>query len=338
MVEKIKVNLSYSVYNLLLHDMEDFKFDIKDDIPNKNLFYNTIVKNMVSRRKQESEYIRSQLSKTLEDNIKSTKLLNTLLDQLEDLYNYKIEDKTNRSHGYYISFRPSKKLADIYEEIEEYELKGNTISNYYRNLFNDYARLPQDERERIIFADIVLLIESAITNKRILNITLTNDTKMEFIPYALVRTNDELYNYLIGGIRRGGQIRCFPLHLYKCANSIKTKMRYSLTDEEIKYLEEQIERGPRNIERRSITTKVKLTKKGIKFFKSFYLNRPIPLSIEDDIYTFNTSQDELLLYFSRFGGEAYILEPLQFQNQMKRFHKKAFFNYNEKKETFSQND
>ena len=35
MVEKIKVNLSYSVYNLLLHDMEDFKFDIKDDIPNK---------------------------------------------------------------------------------------------------------------------------------------------------------------------------------------------------------------------------------------------------------------------------------------------------------------
>ena len=52
MVEKIKVNLSYSVYNLLLHDMEDFKFDIKDDIPNKNLFYNTIVKNMVSRRKK----------------------------------------------------------------------------------------------------------------------------------------------------------------------------------------------------------------------------------------------------------------------------------------------
>ena len=29
MVEKIKVNLSYNVYNLLIKDMEDFHFDLK---------------------------------------------------------------------------------------------------------------------------------------------------------------------------------------------------------------------------------------------------------------------------------------------------------------------
>lgn len=335
MVEKIKVNLSYSVYNLLLHDMEDFHFDITNDTPNKNLFYNTIVKNMVAKRKQESEYIRSQLSKTLEDNVKSAKLVNTLLDQLEALYNYKLEDKTNRSHGYYISFRPSKKLMDIYEEIEEYELKGNTISNYYRNLFNDYAKLPQDERERVIFFDTVKLIESAITNKRVLNIPLTPTNKIEFIPYALVRTNDELYNYLIGATSKHGQIRCFPLHLFKCSKAIKTKIRYSLTDEEIAYFEEQIERGPRNIERRTVLTKVRLTKKGMKFFKTFYLNRPIPTNIEDDIYTFNTSQDELLLYFSRFGAEAEIIEPNNFRNQMKRFHKKAYYLYENKVTSFN---
>ena len=58
MQEKIKVNLSYNVFNLLQKDMEDFKYQIKDGSPNKNAFYNTIVKNMVEIHKKESEIVR----------------------------------------------------------------------------------------------------------------------------------------------------------------------------------------------------------------------------------------------------------------------------------------
>ena len=308
MQEKIKVNLSYNVYNLLQKDMEDFRFKIKNDSPNKNLFYNTIVKNMIEEHKKESEIIRNKLANILNNHIKSNDVINNVLEEIEELYNYRIEDKTNRSHGYYISFRPSKKFEDLYTEIENYELKNNTISNYYRNLFNDYARLPQDERERIIFKDELKVIESAIANNKILNIKL-NNTSLEFIPYEMVRTNDELYNYLIGGIRKHNNFHCISLHLFKCSNIIKTKNTFELSKNEIEHLNEALFYGPREVERRTVLTKIRLTPKGIKKYKAMYLNRTIPTNIEDDIYTFNCSQDNLFIYFCRFGVDAEILEP-----------------------------
>ncbi|MBO5711930.1 MAG: hypothetical protein J6R47_03740 [Acholeplasmatales bacterium] len=326
MQEKIKVNLSYNVYNLLQKDMEDFRFNIKDGIPNKNLFYNTIVKNMIDVQRLETTVIRDKLSSLLNTHIKSNSLLNDILDKLEEIYNYKIDDKTNRSHGYYISFRPSKKLEDLYDEILDYELKNNTISNYFRNLFNNYARLAQDERERIIYKDELKIIESAINTNKTLNIKL-NNISFEFIPYEIVRTNDELYNYLIGGIRRKDRLQCISLHLYKCNNLFKTKNVFELTDEEKKHFDDILVYGPREVERRTVLTKIKLTKAGIRKFKSMYLNRPIPIEINDNIYTFNCSHDNLFLYFSRFGVDAEILEPLNLRNQIISFHRKAYNKY-----------
>lgn len=325
-MEKIKVNLSYNTYNLLIHDMESFSFDLKDGIPNKNLFYNTVCKGMYSIIKKESNELRDRLYNILKGEIQNADVINDVLNSIEDLYNYKNEDKTNRSHGYYISFRPKQDLMDMYEEIENFELRNNTISNYYRNLFNAYAKLPQDERERIIFKDQLKIIESAIKNKKTLFIT-NSSSKFELIPFEIVRTNDELYNYLIAGIKKNNIIKHFSLHLYKCHNIIKTKNSYSLSDEEKIEFEKLLDYGPRNIERRSIISIVRLTQKGQSYFRKFYLNRPIPESIDEDIYTFKSSADELLTYFSRFGSAATILEPLNLKNQMINFHKKAYNSY-----------
>ena len=325
-MEKIKVNLSFNTYNLLLHDMESFCFSMKEDQPNKNLFYNTICKEMYKIKKAESVILRNKLENIIQNEINDINIVNNILDNIEDLYNYKMEDKTNRSHGYYISFRPLQSLMSMYEEIEEFELRDNTISNYYRNLFNDYARLPQDERERIIFSDQIKVIESAIKNKKTIQITYGH-FKHEIIPYQIVRTNDELYNYLICGINKKGIIKYLSLHIYKCANVIKTKNSFILTSTDEKNFKELIQIGPRNIERRTALCKIKLDKKGKKYFKQFYLNRPIPISIEDDIYTFNTSTDELLTYFSRFGSSAEIIEPINLRNQMINFHKHAYNKY-----------
>ena len=326
MQEKIKVNLSYNVYHLLQKDMEDFKFYLKDGEPNKNLFYNTIVKNMINLYRNDMELIREKLSLILDKHISSKDVFNDVLNEIETLYNYTLDDKTNRSHGYYISFRPSKKLEDLYEEIELYELKNTTISNYFRNIFNKYAKLPQDERERIIFKDELNNIESAIHNKKIIKVKI-NDSSFDFLPYVVVRTNDELYNYVVGAIKNENKFHCLSLHLYKCVNIIKTKNKFEFSDEEIIQLNENLSFGPREIERRAVLTKIKLTKNGIKKFKKMYLNRPIPIEITDDIYTFNCSHQNLFIYFSRFGVDATILEPLNLRNQMIAFHKKAFNKY-----------
>lgn len=326
-MDKIKVNLSYNTYNLLIHDMESFSFDMKDNIPNRNLFYNILCKEMYNIKKKESEELRERLINILQNNLNNYNIINDILNDIEDVYNYKNEDKTNRSHGYYISFRPQKALLNMYEEIENLELRNSTISNYYRNMFNSYAKLPQDERERIIFKEELDIIESAIRNNKTILIN-NNSNKIELIPYKVVRTSDELYNYLIAGIRKkDNSIKYFSLHLYKCRNAIKSKNIYSLSNDEINKFEELLEYGPRNIERRCVVTKIKLSKKGISLFKKFYLNRPIPEDIDNDIYTFNASTDELLTYFSRFGVHALVLEPENFKNQMINFHKRAYNHY-----------
>lgn len=326
MQEKIKVNLSYNVYHLLQKDMDDFNFHVKDGTPNKNLFYNTIIKNMVSQYRNEMENVRDKLSLILDKHISSRTVFNDILNEIETLYNYTIEDKTNRSHGYYISFRPSKKQEELYEEIEMYELKNTTISNYFRNIFNKYAKLSQDERERIVFKDELSIIESAIQSKKILKITV-NKRSFELYPYVIVRTNDELYNYVIGAIKTNNNFHCVSLHLFKCVDMIKTKNKFEFNEKEIKQLNENLTFGPREIERRTVLSKIKLTPKGIKKFKAMYLNRPIPVEIKDDIYTFNCSHQNLFTYFSRFGVDAMILEPLNLRNQMIAFHKKAFNKY-----------
>jgi len=48
-MDKIKVNLNYKLYHLLIRDMEDFLFYKENKEINKNLFYNTIVIRMYER-------------------------------------------------------------------------------------------------------------------------------------------------------------------------------------------------------------------------------------------------------------------------------------------------
>ena len=88
-MEKIKVNLSYNTYNLLIHDMESFSFNMKDNIPNRNLFYNILCKEMYNIKKKESEELRERLSNILQNNLNNYNIINDILNDIEDVYNYK---------------------------------------------------------------------------------------------------------------------------------------------------------------------------------------------------------------------------------------------------------
>ncbi len=329
MVEKIKVNLSYNTYHLLIKDMDSFSFAMKENQSNKNLFYNTVIKNMFIKKKKEEEIIRSKIQNILKGYLNNTIPSNDLINEMENIYNEKIEDKTNRSHGYYISFRPLKKMEDIYNEIEMEHLKNKTISAYFRNLFNEYAHLPQDEREAIVFADEILKINKAIENHKAIQVFFEKSS-FEFIPYVLVKTQDEQYNYVVGGFMNKNQVfHTFSLHVYKLTHFFITKKQVYLSDEQKAIIDKQLLFGPREINQREATIKVLLTDAGKKLYRKMYLNRPIPFQVDDkeNLYTFNGSIENVILYFKRFGKEAIIIEPEQIQNRMKKFYKAAFSIY-----------
>lgn len=326
MTEKIKVNLSYNCYNLLLKDMESFQFMKQNNTANKNLFFNTLIRHMVEQRQKEYENTRAKLVQLLSGKIQSEEIISELLAQIDDAVSAKNEDTSNRSHGYYISFRPSKKMEELYDKIEYENLGSSTISKYYRNIFNAYSKLPQDVREEIIFHQQKETILKAIRLKRKLKITLQNQI-LDFIPYALVKTEDEQYNYLIGCIRKAAGIRIFSLHLYKLKSMFISKEGYSLSEEEEHSFDKVLVRGPREINARTVKTVIELTDKGVSLFKKMYLNRPIPDDIQGNTYTFTCSADNLFIYFSRFGKEAIVREPLNLKNQLKKFYLSAYNHY-----------
>lgn len=322
MLEKIKVNLSYNVYHLLLKDIESFQFYKNNNEGNMNLFINTIVFQMMAKKRKRDDEIYQEL-KQLDLNNQDQLLKITTI--IQSLINNQYEDHSNRFKGYYISFRPSKKFEDLYNYIEENELNNLSLSQFFRNLLNEYAALPQDEREHIIFYDTYLKIQSAIHNKNY--ICFKDRNIKDFIPYKIVKTSDELYNYVIGAFKRNNHFHYFSLHLFKCSNIVKMNQHFELTEVEISQFESILINGPREIERRNGESIVRLTLNGIKLFKKFYLNRPIPTKIEDNLYYFNSSYDNLFYYFSRFGKDAIILSPLHLKNRMISFYLKSLNSY-----------
>lgn len=324
MVDKIKVNLSYKVYHQILADMESFHFYKENGETNLNLFMNVIVKGMYERNTKLDNEMELELDKILAG-VNNVDIKDSIKNQLSLIIADRLDDKSNRSVGYYISFRPSAKYSEIYDEIELNHLSNNTISSYFRGLFNEYAHMSQDTREEIVFKDTLKLITSAINTKSYLS---TIDKKItNFIPYCISKTSDELYNYVIGATIRNGYFHPFSLHLYKATKFIKEKKHFELSEDDINKFEKIIVKGPREIEIRSGEAEVVLTQKGIKLFKQYYLNRPIPTKIEANHYFFNSSIENIFVYFSRFGNNVDIISPVNLRNQMKNFHKHAYNTY-----------
>ena len=64
-----------------------------------------------------------------------------------------------------------------------------------------------------------------------------------------------------------------------------------------------------------------------ELFEKIYLYRPIPITIEGDVYTFDCSANQVLYYFERFGSEALILSPKKLGIFMRNYYYFALKKY-----------
>lgn len=72
-------------------------------------------------------------------------------------------------------------------------------------------------------------------------------------------------------------------------------------------LEKMVKYGPQyNYEGKQKTVHSRLTKRGVVFFSTFYVLRPILDKIEGLGYYFNCSNEQVFQYFTCFGKEATI--------------------------------
>ena len=328
MEEKIKIYIPKSVNAILLKDMENFEFFKKDGSLNRNEFYNTLILNYYEQYEKGQGEIFSHIQEVIRD---SSSLKDSIINDIAanilqyiDVRNY---DLSEQKYDIAIAVKPTRKTASDIEYIQNYLLADSTLSNYFRNMFASYALLPQDRREAILFKDTFEKIKEAIeTDRKIYFTTKKNDNPHIVSPYRISNSKEELFNYLIC------QYKYYPYSFRVCRiRQVKILNEGRELEEGMKEIfDKMILYGPQfayQVRKPAETIKVQLTDRGREMFKSMYLHRPQPSSVDGDIYSFDCSRTQAFQYFCKFGSNALVLEPKDLQADLHRFHAVASKRY-----------
>ena len=329
--DKIKIYVTARIAQILEKDAEAFEFFKKDGrTPNKNAMLTRLVVNYFDefREKQTATY--NYLRKTIGAQARiSENALKSLCYEISEELNKQTAAPDKEKFDKLVSLKPTKETQPIVDYIEEYELEGCSLSEYFRNMFASYAALPQDKREEILFKKQKETIEQAIQEGKKLFLTVEHKkkTSMEVSPYALTVTKDEIHAYLLA---HDGKT-CLPLRLSRITSATIISKAATFEEVHISIFERMLKYGPQFLYLPyEQEIRVELTDKGMDKFKKFYVHRPNPTAIEGNVYIFHCSQSQVVAYFERFGNDAYILAPARAQKEARNFFRRGYYYYKDR--------
>ena len=328
-MEKIKVNLSYLTYSTIINDAEAFQIYKANGEINKNEIFNRIVANLsevdfMNKIEKKNKY-KELFSKSIDDE----KVIKSLVEEIE-LINENNKVKRNDIYDQIVMIRPSKVYEDIFNKIIYNYLDNISISAYFRNLFDYYASLFQEERERIIFKRELENLNEALHNNLAIKLKLMNITTT-FNIYKVVTSKEKLFNYVLGVMENDNNKRkTVSIHLNKVKDVILTSKESILYKNEIDMLKNMIEVGPQFIAGEFLDAKIGLTNLGLRKYRSIYLNRPIPYKKENNIFYFKCSRNQLFQYFCRFGKDAYVIKPNILREDLLKYYYSSYKNIADK--------
>lgn len=323
-MEKIKISIPKNILQLLKKDCSDFKFLKSDNTPNFNFFINNLLVNYYEEFTAMEENLHTDINNALE-NIPSRYKEDIFKSLLKIISNKQISP-VNKSETTTFSFKPTKLSEKVILHIENIILKNESISSFYRRLFSSYSLKTKNEREKIVCKENYSLLQKAINKQLKIAIKLkSGDYFNDVSVYAMSHSKDELFNYvLLYYNKRNNTIRLAKIDSIIILSD-KTDIPLDNQNLFIKQLNNDVQYTMYNTDNEPI--KVQLTPKGKILFEKIYLYRPTPISIEEDIYTFDCTAQQLLFYFERFGDNALILSPKKLGIFMRNYYYYAYKKY-----------
>ena len=240
---------------------------------------------------------------------------------------------------------PTKKAC---EKLKEDKLSAGENGSFIRDLLEDYASMPFGQREKIILADRIKEIETAIEEGKAFEYVCKKGYPMVMHPYA-IKTDPYLqYTYVIGNAVKASEYD--PKSFVPSEKNIWNLRVFNLTkrngywikilDEKAKIDEvsilkkaEEIPYGFFSGEPREIV--VELNGAGRRLYKSIIHNRPrIEFEKEIDFndegfrtYKFVATIFQAAIYFMNFEDKARIISPPEAVDAIKSRLKKALNMY-----------
>lgn len=325
-MEKIKISLSSYTYQILLKDMDAFKILKENGELNRNDFFNRIIINYMDEYTMENNEQVDVINRIVDkyvsiDEMDKINLSNELIKNLRENYFFHNTDEKS----VIVNIKPTKASEDVIIYLLDRVIKNQSISSYFRQMFDSYANLTQNMRERIIFKDnFEKLIKSLEKGKKVF-ITLRNKKTFTGSLYAICDSKEEMYNYCLFELENNrSTVRLASISAVKIINepvSFKEENE-PLFDFQMKNCV-QTTVSPRDFD----MVKVYLTNEGIKLYDKMYAYRPQYVKKEVNNYFFIGSHDQILSYFRRFGRNALILEPDYLRLKMEAYYKDSYYSY-----------
>ena len=318
MNRKIKVNLSYFTYSTLIHDAEIFRFLKSDFSINKNAFLNKLIYNFFDETNKLIDKFTVSLEDLLKNKLKDPNDSEELISKITTI-NENLED--NYRKNYSLSFITTSKYESVYDDIEDYYLKDITLSRYLRKLFDTYARLNQDYRERIIFKEELAQLEKAKDNRHKVRIRI----KKGFLKCSIVNikeTKDKQFIYLI--LINDETKELYPLNIYKVL-----EVRELREEADVLHVDEndKVCNDPHYLTSKEIDCKIKLTTKGQRLYSDILQHRPTCVKRDDCYMYFKCSFTQLYYYFLQFGKDALVIYPQELKERLREYYYESLLKY-----------
>lgn len=274
----------------------------------------------------------------------------------EELVNYissfpKGTSKKIRLNGQTLSLLRDCTCANYFkrEFVTSYETTygDKRVGPFLKAVFEDYANKPFFEREQIYYKDTINKINQAIGYEVRIRITLkeklnkkgeTIPYKFVLTPYKIVQDKNKLFNYVIGYGKsfNASEEEKQKIVCYRISNIadafVQTSSQDHISKKEASVLEEELsKRGAMYLTDEIIKVKVEFTKRGLENFKRFIYQRPSDYVVDENnqfVYLFQTTKNQAINYFFKFGWDAKIIEPDFLYTEFKKRYERAAQVYN----------
>lgn len=368
------VNLSTFCWETINSDMRFFSL-YGNEITLSG-FLNTILKNFYLSSKasitnliyKKREEYNSLFNKSQYKN-SDKELIEKIKDDLIDKYHQELITENlsyPKGSGHY--FRINNDVAELLNDtVENSDIDdaGESLGCYLKVIFEEYSRLPQCERIRVYFKDVVDTIQEAIANKKGIKVIqrpferfdknsepgtarIVKTNKYYVKPYKIVSDDSFQYLYLIGLSeladdsnqlqRKDMEPHSLRISLIQRVTILQSMNGFISKEDKERMDERLIANGPQsfidpNDPAKMLEIKVRFDNHGLETLKRVSYGRPKSFKkLDSNTYVFYSDFFQARNYFWRFANNVEILEPLSLRESVKKMLALTTAVYKEEKE------
>lgn len=325
-IEKFRVGLSIEAKNIIVGDALTFGLAKKNGEANLNKFMNLFVERFCPFFAAKFSEFVAKVNEDGGDKKKTQKAIHDFFFQSSDNETFRPIPEAKKENLCYITFSLSEDNLSRLEVLLNEVGGTETYSLFFREFIYEYINYPSFARERILYSRLYNTIQKAIKTHKKIRYDINLSTNDISTPYSINFGSDRVKNYVVQyntSVNSGALFNPISVNtLYKIRNlSIVDEAAETPSEEEKKKIETLIANGVEFYPQKGeLPIKVEMSEEAIEVFNRKNPLRPRAVSIEGNVYSFDCTYRQFMVYFANFLEPFKVLEPESLKDKLRAFY------------------